>query len=74
MRENLCHKIANESLFVGLAVTLLTVIATVAYSLVWPSIVVVFGVRAWHDFSRCELPQVKGTFRFSKKHLQPLKA
>lgn len=52
-RQNLCHKIANESLFVGLAVSLLTIVATAAYSLVWPTIVVLFTVRAVCDFSQC---------------------
>lgn len=53
MRQNLCHKIANESLFIGFAVILLTVIATVAFSAVWPSIILLFTLRAAHDFSKC---------------------
>ncbi len=53
MRQNLCHKVANESLFIGLAVTLLTVIATVAFSAVWPSIILLFTFKAAHDFSKC---------------------
>jgi hypothetical protein len=75
MRQNLCHKIANESLFVGFAVALLTMIATVAYNAVWPAILILFTARAAHDFSKCK-------FRFSSlkahgscghKNLQPLK-
>lgn len=57
MRQNICHKIANESLFVGFAVALLTVIAIVAYSAVWPSIIVLFTLRAAHDFSQCDFSQ-----------------
>lgn len=53
MRQNICHKVANESLFIGFAVTLLTLIATVAYSAVLPSIIILFTLRAAHDFSKC---------------------
>lgn len=52
-RQNLCHKIANESLFVGFAVSLLTIVATAAYSLVWPTIVILFTLRAACDLSQC---------------------
>ncbi|MBX9951397.1 MAG: hypothetical protein K2Y39_19670 [Candidatus Obscuribacterales bacterium] len=76
-RQNLCHKIANESLFVGFAVSLLTIVATAAYSLVWPTILVLFTVRAACDFSQCS---VNLTERCDESHesgktriLQPLK-
>lgn len=52
-RQNVCHKIANESLFVGMAVSLLTIVTTAEYSLVWPTIVVLFTLRAACDFSQC---------------------
>lgn len=79
MRQNLCHKIANESLFVGFAVALLTLIAAVAYSAVWPSIFALFTVRAAHDFAKCDFSQVtnyplqRQTNSLSHKTLQALK-
>jgi hypothetical protein len=74
MRQNLCHKLANESLFIGFAVTLLTVIATVAYSAVWPSIIVLFTLRAAHDFSKCNYTLVAKSRNYRGHHvLQPLK-
>ncbi len=74
MRQNFCHKIANESLFIGFAVALLTVIATVAYAAVWPSIIVLFTVRAAHDFSKCNYRLVAKSRNHSAHCiLQPLK-
>ncbi len=74
MRQNLCHKLANESLFIGFAVTLLTVIATVAYSAVLPSIIVLFTLRAAHDFSKCNYTLVAKSRNYSGHQvLQPLK-
>lgn len=74
MRQNLCHKVANESLFIAFAVTLLTVIATVAYSAIWPSIIALFTLRAAHDFSRCNHTLIAKSCRVGGHHvLQPLK-
>lgn len=52
MTENLCHRLANESLFVAFATALLTAIAALANVLFWPAVVLVFGARAAYDFSR----------------------
>jgi hypothetical protein len=74
MIQNLCHKLANESLFIGFAVTLLTIIATVAYNVVWPSIVVLFTLKAAHDFSKCNYTLVaKSRNSREQRVLQPLK-
>ncbi len=74
MRQNLCHKLANESLFIGFAVTLLTVVATVAYSAVWPSIILLFTLRAAHDFSKCNYTLTSKSRNIRGHHvLQPLK-
>lgn len=70
MKENFFHKVANESLFIGFSVTLLTVIALVAYSAVWPAIIVLFTARAAHDFSKCSFSMPENAHRI----LQPLKA
>ena len=74
MRQNLCHKLANESLFIGFAVMLLTIIATVAFSAVWPSIILLFTLRAAHDFSKCNYTLVAKSRNYRGHHvLQPLK-
>jgi hypothetical protein len=74
MRQNLCHKVANESLFIALAVTLLTVVATVAFSAVWLSIILLFTLRAAHDFSRCNYTLVARSPNICGHNiLQPLK-
>ncbi|MCC7528605.1 MAG: hypothetical protein IT342_08795 [Candidatus Melainabacteria bacterium] len=75
MRQNLCcHKVANESPFIGLAVTLLTVITTVACSAVWPSIILLLTLRAAHDFSKCSYVLIARSRNTYGHHLlQPFK-